>query len=134
MRMTLPELEALLDEHTPHWRSACRIDSLGEHQIVVTMPFRPDFVRAGGTIAGPPVMTLADRTAYYLTLALAGPRPAAVTANLAIHFLTRAEPGDLTATATMLRLGRRLAVSAVDVRSRDTLVAHATVTYALPVD
>jgi len=36
------------------------------------------------------------------------------------------------AKATMLRLGRRLAVSAVDLHSGADLVAHATVTYALP--
>jgi len=32
----------------------------------------------------------------------------------------------------MLRLGRRLAVAKVDLWSGDQLVAHATVTYALP--
>jgi acyl-coenzyme A thioesterase PaaI-like protein len=32
----------------------------------------------------------------------------------------------------MLRLGRRLSVSRVDLYSEDMLVAHATVTYALP--
>jgi acyl-coenzyme A thioesterase PaaI-like protein len=32
----------------------------------------------------------------------------------------------------MLRLGKRLSVAAVDMFSEDDLVAHATVTYALP--
>ena len=131
-RLSVTELEALLDKHTPRWRAACRIESLGERDIVVAMPFRAEYARAGDTIAGPAVMKLADRAAYYLTLAIARANPDAVTANLAIHFLARAEPAELIATATMLRHGRRLAVSTVDVRSGDTLVAHATVTYALP--
>jgi uncharacterized protein (TIGR00369 family) len=122
----------LLDEHSPCWRQRARILGLGEHDILVTMPFRADLVRAGGTLSGPAMMALADRSAYYLTLAHVGPAPSAVTANLAIHFLLRPQPGDITATATMLRLGRRLAVSSVELCAAEQLVAHATVTYALP--
>ena len=77
-------------------------------------------------------MALADTAAYFVTLAHAGPVPSAATANLDILFLVRPQPGDIIATATMLRLGRRLAVSKVDLLSDDKLVAHATVTYALP--
>lgn len=131
-RLTLTELEALLDEHSPRWRQHARILGLGEHDIMVTMPFRAELVRGGGTMSGPALMALADRAAYYLTLALVGPVPSAVTSNLAIHFLVRPQPGDITATATMLRIGTRLAVSSVDLHAAEQLVAHATVTYALP--
>ncbi len=130
--MTLPELEVLLDEHSPRWRSRARIDSLAEQTITVTMPFHPRLVRAGGTIAGPAMMGLADRAAYYLTLAVVGPVPNAVTANLSIHFLVRPAPEDVTATAKMLRVGRRLAVSNVELHTAGELVALATVSYALP--
>jgi uncharacterized protein (TIGR00369 family) len=131
-RMTLDELEKLMDQHFPSWRTFSAITQLGERDITVKMPFRKDLMRAGGTISGPALMALADTTAYYLTLVHAGPVPSAATANLDIHFLMRPKPSDIIATATMLRLGRRLAVSAVDLHSGDDLVAHATVTYALP--
>ncbi|MDB4957531.1 MAG: phenylacetic acid degradation-related protein [Myxococcales bacterium] len=131
-RMTLEQLEKLMDQHFPTWRSFSAITSLGEHDITVKMPFRKDLMRAGGTISGPALMALADTAAYYLTLVHAGPVPSAATANLDIHFLTRPKPGDIIATAKMLRLGRRLAVSTVDLHAGDDLVAHATVTYALP--
>lgn len=131
-RLTLSELEALLDEHSPRWRQHARILGLGEQDIMVTMPFRAELVRAGGTMSGPALMALADRAAYYLTLALVGPVPSAVTSNLTIHFLVRPQPGDITATATILRIGSRLAVSTVDLHAAEQLVAHATVTYALP--
>jgi uncharacterized protein (TIGR00369 family) len=130
--LTLPELETLLDDHAPRWRELSRITALAERTLSLHMPFRPDLLRAGDTISGPALMTLADRAAYYLTLALAGPVPEAVTASLDIHFLERPGPCDVTAVATMLRLGRRLAVSQIDLRSRDRPVAHAVVTYALP--
>ena len=130
--MTLPELESLMDTYFSSWRSFSQIVALGEQDITVRMPFRNDLMRAGGTISGPALMALADTAAYFVTLAHAGPVPGAATANLDIHFLVRPQPGDIIATATMLRLGRRLAVAKVDLHSGDQLVAHATVTYALP--
>jgi len=130
--MTLAELEALVDQYFPDWRTFSKITALGDDDITVVMPFRKDLVRAGGTISGPALMALADTTAYFLVLAHAGPVPSAATANLDIHFLVRPQPGEIIATATMLRLGKRLAVSKVDLHSGDQLVAHATVTYALP--
>ncbi len=130
--MTQPELEALMDQHFEGWRAFSNIVGLGENDVTVKMPFRKELMRAGGTISGPALMTLADTAAYFVTLAHAGPLPGAATANLDIHFLARPKPADIIATATMLRLGRRLAVSKVDLLSDDKLVAHATVTYALP--
>ena len=133
-RMTIAELEALMDRVYPDWRAYSSIESLGDRELTLRMPFRKDHVRAGGTISGPALMALADAAAYYLTLVLAGPVPQAATSNLNIHFLSRPKPADIIATARMLRLGRRLAVSIVELRSdgSDDVVAHATVTYALP--
>lgn len=131
-RMTIAEIETLMDEVFPDWRKFSKITALGEQDITLTMPFRENLVRAGGTISGPAMMGLADTAAYFVTLAHAGPVASAATANLDIHFLVRPKPGDITAVATMLRLGRRLSVTKVDLLSGDQLVAHATVTYALP--
>jgi uncharacterized protein (TIGR00369 family) len=132
-RMTIAEIEALMDRGFPDWRLTSSITALGEDDITLVMPFRKQLLRAGGTISGPALMLLADTAAYFVTMAHFGPEAAtSATANLDIHFLVRPKPGDITAIATMLRLGRRLAVSKVDLRSGDQLVAHATVTYALP--
>ncbi len=132
-KMTVSELEALMDQFFPDWRTFSEIGALGDNDITVRMPFRKQLLRAGGTISGPAMMALADTSAYYLVLAHVGPQAAsAATANLDIHFLSRPQPVDVLAKATMLRLGRRLAVCAVDLHSGDDLVAHATVTYALP--
>ncbi len=130
--MTIAEIEQLMDLGFPDWRKFSAIVGLGERDITLRMPFRKDLVRAGGTISGPALMALADTAAYFLTLAHAGPVPSAATAALDIHFLVRPKPADILAVATILRVGRRLAVSKVDLLSGDELVAHATVTYALP--
>jgi uncharacterized protein (TIGR00369 family) len=132
-QMTIAELEALMDQGFPDWRSSLQILEQTEAALALRMPFRPQLLRAGGTISGPAMMMLADTAAYLLTLTHAGPAAsAATTANLDIHFLSRPRPLDMIATAALLRLGRRLSVSSVDLRSGDDLVARATVTYALP--
>lgn len=132
-KMTIAEIETLMDQGFPDWRKFSAITALGDNDITLRMPFRKDLLRAGGTISGPALMALADTAAYFVTLAHAGVSAAAsATANLDIHFLARPRPADITAVATMLRLGKRLAVSKVDLYSGDDLVGHATVTYALP--
>jgi uncharacterized protein (TIGR00369 family) len=130
--MTIAEIEALMDQAFPEWRTFSRMIALGDRDITIEMPFRRELLRAGGTISGPAMMALADSAAYYLTLAHAGPVAGAATANLDIAFLRRPKPAAIRAVATLLRLGRRLSVTRVDLLSGDDLVAHATVTYALP--
>ncbi len=134
MRMTIGEIEELMDRHFPDWRNFSRIEALSDEALMLRMPFKSQLLRTGSTISGPAMMALADTAAYFMTLALAGPVMGAATANLDIHFLARPKAADVIATARMLRLGRRLAVSTVELRSEgsDEPVAHATVTYALP--
>ena len=60
--------------------------------------------------------------------------PLAVTTNLSINFLKRPAPRDLLAEARLIKLGKRLAVGDIGIRSEgeDDLVAHATSTYSIP--
>jgi uncharacterized protein (TIGR00369 family) len=134
VRMTIAEIEALMDKFFPDSRRMWTITALEDRQLTLRMAYRKELVRAGGTISGPAMMALADTAAYFMTLAHAGPIPHMATANLDIHFLSRPKPVDIIATARLLRIGRRLAVSTVEIRSdgSDDVVAHATVTYALP--
>jgi len=58
----------------------------------------------------------------------------AVTTSLHIDFLNKPEIADIVAEATILKMGSRLAVVDVAIRSAssDLLVAKAQVTYSLP--
>ncbi len=111
-----------------------RVAELAPGRVLVVAPYRGGGLRPGGVLAGPNLMALADHAAYALVLAHVGPKLMAVTSQLNMSFLRGALPGDLHAEATMLRLGRRLAVC--DVRlwteSRERLAAQANVTYAIP--
>jgi uncharacterized protein (TIGR00369 family) len=67
-------------------------------------------------------------------LASIGWVPLAVTTNLTINFLKKPAARDLLAEARLLKLGKRLAVAEIGIRSdgEDDLVAHATSTYSIP--
>jgi uncharacterized protein (TIGR00369 family) len=133
-RMNAEELIRFIEQNFPGGRAYCRIDALGEDSLRVRLPYSDDYLRPGGTISGPALMSLADTGAYLLILSMIGPVALAVTTNLNINFMRRPTPDDMIANATMLKLGRQLAV--VDIRieaaSTGVLVAQATVTYSIP--
>ena len=110
------------------------VDAVGAGDTVVRVPYRGDFVRPGGTVAGPVMMALADFAMYAVVMSLIGPDEMAVTTNLNINFLRRPAPGDVTAHGKILQLGKHLAVIDVEIHGDDAkeLVAHATGTYSIP--
>ena len=115
-----------------------QIQSLSAEQAVMRAAHRDDFLRPGGSVAGPIMMGLADAAFYAVILANIGPVELAVTTNLSINFLRKPPPGDIIATARLLKLGKRLAVCEATLRSEaealgaDKPVAHATGTYSIP--
>lgn len=102
---------------------------------LVRRGFHPRSLRPGGTIAGTTMMALADFAMYVAVLGTIGWEPQAVTTNLNINFLNRPPPRPLEAECRLMKLGKRLAVGEVLIRSEgeNELVAHATSTYAVPV-
>lgn len=91
-------------------------------------------LRPGGTISGPAMFALADVALYVAILAQIGPVGLAVTTSMNINFLTKPPPGDLVGEARLFKLGKRLAVGEVTIRSEgaDAACAHATGTYSIP--
>ena len=136
-KLTAKELERLLEVEFPGmfkreggyaieevWYGGCRIRKY----------FSPRSLRPGGTIAGTTLMALADFAPYAAILASIGWVPLAVTTNLTINFLKKPAQRDLSAEARLIKLGKRLAVAEVEIRSEgeEDLVAHATSTYSIP--
>jgi uncharacterized protein (TIGR00369 family) len=106
------------------WHGGCR----------VRRHFDRGSLRPGGTLSGATMMALADFAMYVAVLAAIGWVPLAVTTNLTINFLKKPAPRDLLAEVRLIKLGRRLAVGEVGIRSEgeDDLVAHVTTTYSIP--
>jgi uncharacterized protein (TIGR00369 family) len=107
---------------------------LGEGTAKVLLPAENVTIRPGGTVSGPTLMMVADAAAYAVVLAHIGPVALAVTSSLTINFLRKPEPDGVIADATLLKLGRKLAVAEVKLRSEGhpELIASASVTYAIP--
>lgn len=110
------------------------VTDIGPGLAIVRLPYRDWMVRPGGTVAGPVLMLAADTAMYAVVLAHIGAQLMAVTANININFLSRPKPAAVIAEGRILKLGRRLAMVEVLMYSEgdDTLVAHATGSYALP--
>ena len=98
------------------------------------MPFENRFVRPGGTISGPVIMSLADAAMYSAVMGTLGKLEMAVTSQLSVNFLKRASGAPLEAHAKILKIGERLAYCEVSMNlvGETELVAHATGTYSLP--
>jgi len=131
------DLESFLRKEFPqvfNAGSGLSIEEVWHGGAQVRQAYREDFIRPGGTISGPTMMALADFAMYVAVLAAVGPVPLAVTTNLSINFLRKPGATDLLAEAKLMKLGKRLAVGEVAIRSVGgaELVAHATSTYSIP--
>jgi uncharacterized protein (TIGR00369 family) len=134
LRMNAEELERLIAEQFPQAAGFSQIVELSDEQLELRLPFRDQYLRPGGTVSGPTLMTLADTGAYYLILAHLGPVVLAVTTSLNINFMRKPGAEDVLAMVRLLKLGRQLAVAEVNMRSASSpeLIAQATVTYSIP--
>jgi uncharacterized protein (TIGR00369 family) len=133
--MDITALERFIDETFPQVRSfGVRIVALDDEHVELTLRTTDAHLRAGGTVSGPTLMMLADTAAYLVIASRLGPVALAVTTNLEIHFLSKPEPGELWVTGSILKLGKRIAVTEVRIHGGEprALLAHATVTYSIP--
>jgi uncharacterized protein (TIGR00369 family) len=138
-RLTRNELMDRLRAEFPEMSNAmngCDLEEVWHGGCRLRMPFNDRSLRPGGTLSGVTMMGLADFAMYVAVLSAIGWVPLAVTTNLTINFLKKPAARDLVAEARLLKLGKRLAVGEIGIRSsgEDDLVAHATSTYSIPVD
>jgi uncharacterized protein (TIGR00369 family) len=137
-RLTAQAVDQMIHVHFPQVHFGGQIifiDQLGERSATLRMKAVDRIIRPGGTISGPAMFTLADVGIWVLLLAELGEHALqAVTTNLNLNFLSRPAPVDMLCEARILKLGRRLAVGEIELRSEghDELIAHATGTYAIP--
>lgn len=136
LKMTAQQVEDLIHMGFAAKRKFLLVEEVRENYARTRVPYRDSMLRPGNVLSGPALFTAADTVMYALVLSHLGPELMAVTSNLNINFLAKAKPGDIIAEATMLKLGRRLAVMEVSLYSAAepaTRVAHVTGSYALPI-
>ena len=135
--MTRAEVEAFLERDFPqihHGGRSYHVEAVGPLSACVRLAYHERHIRPGGTLSGPAMMALADLALYVAILANIGPVGLAVTTNLASNFLRKPGPRDLIAECRLMKLGKRLAMGEVAMRSDgdDEIVCHATGTYSIP--
>lgn len=135
--MTPDDLNAFLDREFPELNAGRRayvVQAVAPGMAEVALDAGPEMLRPGGTVSGPTLMTLSDIAAWIAILAHIGPSGLTVTTHLSIDFLKKPQPGLLVGRAKLLKLGRRLAVAAVEIGGphRTDVFAHASATYSIP--
>lgn len=133
--LSAEEVQAMIRQGVPMAEDIdFRVDRLEPGRAWARIPFKPNFVRPGGTLSGPTQMALADAAMYAVVLGALGRVEMAVTTNLNINFLARPRQTDLIAEAVLLKLGKRLAFCEVRLTSdgSEELVAHVTGSYSIP--
>ena len=101
--------------------------------VIVDMHNRSDLTNIRGALQGGLVATLIDVAAGRLAIKHAGEGNGTSTADMSIHFLEPIVTGPARATATLVRVGKRTIVVAVDVldMGRDRLAARSTLSFAV---
>jgi uncharacterized protein (TIGR00369 family) len=134
-RIYAEEFEQLAREGVPYVGLLdFRVERWQAGEVGVRLPHSDLISRPGGTVCGPAMMALADVALYGLVMSLLGRVELAVTTDLGFHFLAKPDAADLIAEARLLKLGRRLLVGEVTIRSegRPDPVCHAIGSYAIP--
>jgi uncharacterized protein (TIGR00369 family) len=132
--MSVDELQHQLDLSSPGQQTAYEIEELTSTSVRILFRVDETHSRPGNTVSGPSLMALADCAAWLVIMGQIGPVELSVTTSFHIDFLRKPEMVDVVATATLLKLGRRLAVAEVAMHSvgSDAVVAKAQVTYSIP--
>lgn len=135
--MTADEVRAYLAAEFPQvfGDGTVRVDDAAQGRATLRLTPGEPHLRPGGVVSGPTLMMLADAAAYAALLSLNAGTKMAVTSNLNVTFLRGARLGeDIVQRAEVIRSGRRLAVIVCEAfGGGDRLLAHATMTYAMPV-
>jgi len=129
---TLADARRLVDD-----QPFCRwwglgVSEIGDGSATVTLPAAPHLLRPGGVLHGSSYEVVADVAMWLAIMSRAGEEPMAVTIEMKTSFL-RGTASNITGTARLLRLGRRVAFGEAKVLDdAGTLVAHSTLSYLRP--
>ncbi len=107
-----------------------RLQSLGDGECVLAVPFQPEFQRPGGLVSGPVFMAAADMAMWIAIMTRVGNADAIVTVELNTKFVTAARQEDVFCRAKILKMGRQLIFGTAEcVDAKGKLLTHHTITY-----
>lgn len=99
--------------------------------VTCRLTLRPDLLNSNGVLHGGIIATVADEAAWHAICHQLGQEAPMTTSELKVNYLRPIAGQSLTARGVVLKLGRMLMVTRVDIfDEKRKLAAHATVTYA----
>lgn len=106
------------------------LGDLADGQVSVHLQVRDELLQNQGVVHGGALASLIDTASAFAVLSQIDINERVTTTDLTIHYLRPVTSGRMTATARVIRGGRRLFVLSVDVSNDDgALVATAVTTY-----
>jgi len=106
------------------------LGEIGPDEVTIHLVVRDELLQNQGVVHGGAVASLIDTAAAFAVLNQLELDERVTTTDLTIHYLRPLSSGRLTATARMVRSGRRLFVLSVEVRSDQArLLATAVTSY-----
>ncbi|MGI9357478.1 MAG: PaaI family thioesterase [Rhizobiaceae bacterium] len=132
-----PELRSFIEEVFPQSITdypTMKVTSVEPGRVCLQLETDERHLRPGGTVSGPTLFSIADMGGYFCVLSHIGKEALAVTTNININFMRKANPGLLKAEARIMKLGKRLMVFDVSITQGEAnnMIAHATGTYVIP--
>jgi uncharacterized protein (TIGR00369 family) len=110
-----------------------RLVSRTDNEAVLAAPVRPELLQVDGCVHGGMIATLADTAAVWLLYPDLPEDRTLTSIEFKLNFTcpARLEAGDLVARARLVKRGRTVALSDVEVSQGDQLVAKGLFTYLL---
>jgi uncharacterized protein (TIGR00369 family) len=119
--------------NSPHaMQLGIRVDSLGNDEAVLELPYKPELATIGDVVHGGAIGALIDTAAMAAAWANdeVPENPAGSTVALSVNFASAASGVDLRAAARVAKRGGRLSFCEVSVTDPDGMVvAHGIATY-----
>ena len=107
-----------------------QLGEIGDGTVSIHLDVRDEFLQNQGVVHGGVVASLIDTASAFAVLTKIELDERVTTTDLTIHYLRPIKSGRMTATARIVRGGRRLFVLTVDVTNySEALVATAVTTY-----
>src|ERR1700684_317948 len=124
------DLQQLLEDVTFTRNLGFRLDSAGDGECTIHVPFQEAFERPGGIVSGQVFMAAADVAMWLAIKTRLGLADSSVTAEMKTTVLAGAKRAGFRSTARVLRFVRQLVYGVAEcVDSNGKLLTHHTVTY-----
>src|SRR5579864_8002674 len=127
---TESELQLLLSQVSSVKHYRFQLQSFGDGECAIVVPFHKDLERPGGIVGGQVFMAAADVAMWLAIITKLGANDGSVTAEMKTNFLNGARHEDILCAARILKLGRRLVYGVAECTNREgKLLTHHTITY-----